>query len=1197
MDWGRGGKGARWVSCVYLLASLLAPAVTGAQSDAPTLSGEALWGDRVRCHRIAQGTLPVGATLTFEAPRSAPLQAIWVRLGTRGLSSAYAETYRVALHAAATDAVLAESMLTLTAGGEPWREIEAPGVVLAEGASYEIRIMPTTEGPFGRARICGIVDLSGEGAGMQPWSLRWQSSSNDGLERPVDLRTQPIFALRFADGVLWGQPYSALQRHHLSESSPLDTPFVPSATTAVESMTVRLLALGEPGAATYQIRDENEQVLVAGTLTGNASGNARWQWLGAAFPAPVLLERDRAYWLHVALDPGSDSFVHHLLVSDFPMPSAQPLSTLPLARAATTSSASTTTPMVAFSAISPVFASLAPNPSFESAPFEHYFTHATVPQGVSFDHVLDSSWSGSKSIRISAPTGAGLSRWLSHNDRIPARAGALYEASVRLRTKNVPGYAALALSFFDGSVWQHLSTTESVQRARGTSPWTEIQLSATAPPGAAYLRADLRLQGPGTLWADHLKITGPGIQPAPTPLPTPTPTPRPTPSPTPTPRSTPTSTPTPRPTPTPLPTPRPTPTVPSAFGGGAPVFASLAPNPSFEQDPLAHYFNHATVAQGVVFEHAADAAWSGLRAVRITAPASAGLSRWLSQNHLVPARPGAIYEYSARLRTSDVTGSAAIALSFFDGTVWQHLATTESIQHLTGTQPWTEVRVVATAPAATAYVRVDVRLWGGGVVWGDHVALSVAGSTPVPTPSPAPSPAASPTPQPTPTVIGTPTPSGGTGAALTRLPIYCRLHSFPATDKAAAYKRCNFMDEMIENTCTARAGANAAGNTSAQIGYYNSFAASDSTCCGRETAMFDQASSGHRDWWVRTRADGQCQASYPSSDAARADGCASYANYPFFFPLYDFGNTAYVDEWARNALNFTNASCVSYIFADNSGSAGALGASTVYTPRIDGGRTPYSSRQQSLDLAVAAARTTENLSRQGKSWYANYTDNPKIYDGSTAPVVNQEVRQAYLAMPGLMVEFFMVDSCLPPQQGCLGRLPDSGDWSALKGFDISWDMEKHGRAVIYGCNGKSARDHEYKIAAGLQVIENRTGRSTFGGCIDSAREIFPWYDTNLGAPLGDYSCRHTAIRPAPPADVTGPLGNIHCGAGAAAGGGLYQRTFEHGLVVVNLSGGPEGAGGTSYTIDLPRPMKDVVRGTIATSFTVPPKEGRILLHP
>ncbi len=95
------------------------------------------------------------------------------------------------------------------------------------------------------------------------------------------------------------------------------------------------------------------------------------------------------------------------------------------------------------------------------------------------------------------------------------------------------------------------------------------------------------------------------------------------------------------------------------------------------------------------------------------------------------------------------------------------------------------------------------------------------------TPSLAPSPSASPTPQPTPTVIGTPTPSGGTGAALTRLPIYCRLHKFPVTDKAAAYKRCNFMDEMIEHTCTARAGANASGNTRAQIGYYNSFAASD----------------------------------------------------------------------------------------------------------------------------------------------------------------------------------------------------------------------------------------------------------------------------------------------------------------------------------------------------------------------------------
>jgi len=44
----------------------------------------------------------------------------------------------------------------------------------------------------------------------------------------------------------------------------------------------------------------------------------------------------------------------------------------------------------------------------------------------------------------------------------------------------------------------------------GTQDWTSLEVQATAPPTAGYLRVELRLNGPGTLWADDLSVTRTG---------------------------------------------------------------------------------------------------------------------------------------------------------------------------------------------------------------------------------------------------------------------------------------------------------------------------------------------------------------------------------------------------------------------------------------------------------------------------------------------------------------------------------------------------------------------------------------------------------------------------------------------------------------------------------------------------------------
>jgi hypothetical protein len=169
----------------------------------------------------------------------------------------------------------------------------------------------------------------------------------------------------------------------------------------------------------------------------------------------------------------------------------------------------------------------------------------------------------------------------------------------------------------------------------------------------------------------------------------------------------------------------------------------------------------------------------------------------------------------------------------------------------------------------------------------------------------------------------------------------------------------------------------------------------------------------------------------------------------------------------------------------------------------------------------------------------------------------------------------------------LGAFGDSGFWDALKGFDVAWDIEQHGHSMIYGCTGSSIDRYSlYKAATGLLV--HKSVNDTYGGCIDSPSWFFPFYSANLGYASGDYFCAHSNVVPAPPADVTGPLGNAHCG--------LYERTFANGAVFANLSGPSEGSGGggTTYTVTFAKPMKNADTGAVATSFQVAPKRGLIL---
>lgn len=89
---------------------------------------------------------------------------------------------------------------------------------------------------------------------------------------------------------------------------------------------------------------------------------------------------------------------------------------------------------------------------------------------------------------------------------IPIRPGESYDVSAWLRTLGAEANGHLSVNLWtaDGA---YIPATVDAPSLAGTHDWTLQSLHLTAPPGAAYLRVELRLNGPGTLWADDVAVT------------------------------------------------------------------------------------------------------------------------------------------------------------------------------------------------------------------------------------------------------------------------------------------------------------------------------------------------------------------------------------------------------------------------------------------------------------------------------------------------------------------------------------------------------------------------------------------------------------------------------------------------------------------------------------------------------------------
>ena len=115
--------------------------------------------------------------------------------------------------------------------------------------------------------------------------------------------------------------------------------------------------------------------------------------------------------------------------------------------------------------------------------------------------------------------------------------------------------------------------------------------------------------------------------------------------------------------------------------------------------------------------------WSGQPSAMISVPDGAAVSFYQYFLDLQGAREGEVYEFTALVRTENVTGGVGASLSI--GTVdpknsQNRIAAAES-ERLTGTMTWTAVRCAIFIPRGIETVRLLLLLHGNGQAWFDDV--------------------------------------------------------------------------------------------------------------------------------------------------------------------------------------------------------------------------------------------------------------------------------------------------------------------------------------------------------------------------------------------------------------------------------------------------------------------------------------------
>ena len=111
---------------------------------------------------------------------------------------------------------------------------------------------------------------------------------------------------------------------------------------------------------------------------------------------------------------------------------------------------------------------------------------------------------GAVSLSDTGPDTAGAPSFV-YDAPEPVIAGQSWSASAWV-SGSVTGDVRIAL-FWQDSAGDYLGSTESSQAPTGTDGWTDLSVTASPPPGAAYAMVALKSSyNPGTVWFDDVTV-------------------------------------------------------------------------------------------------------------------------------------------------------------------------------------------------------------------------------------------------------------------------------------------------------------------------------------------------------------------------------------------------------------------------------------------------------------------------------------------------------------------------------------------------------------------------------------------------------------------------------------------------------------------------------------------------------------------
>jgi hypothetical protein len=256
-----------------VVMALVLTGAASAQTEGPTaltLSGVPSMPLEARSMRLDAD--PV--VIRFRAPVSAALETLYLALRGGGRCT-------VALRAA-TGAELARAD-TVARGG--WQPVPL-AAALEAGAAYDVAVQCEPGTP---SRLAYVLEPLGETP--PPWELVGSTPS----ARPRFARS-PLFALAFADGRGWGQPYRA-RRQLLRPCGGDEIGVVLRPRTAVSVAGLRVrVAGGPPVELGWRLEEQDGGPLLAGTAV---AGRRTAAIAPALVPEPVLLSPGTTYRLRL----------------------------------------------------------------------------------------------------------------------------------------------------------------------------------------------------------------------------------------------------------------------------------------------------------------------------------------------------------------------------------------------------------------------------------------------------------------------------------------------------------------------------------------------------------------------------------------------------------------------------------------------------------------------------------------------------------------------------------------------------------------------------------------------------------------------------------------------------------------------------------------------------------------------------------